>query len=136
VHRGKKTFISRGECLKPKPKPNSNTQQSQQIALSQNYLEACIPNGCSGGQSDSLMDWLEVNGTVTTACFGNAQSCITHCVDKTPFTRFIAQPQTLNSVASIQAAIMQGGPVLTMIDASQLEFYQSGTEQQRTTCGC
>ena len=92
-------------------------QSSQQAVLSSQYVIDCQTdaNGSDGGTAAQAWAYLSSIGTPLATCVpftGLTHACPADCTNSTPSTLFGAETvNTYTGIQSMQAAIMQGGPI-------------------------
>jgi len=87
---------------------------------------------------------MEYNGIVSDTCFpyssgnGTAPSCISSCVDGSPFTKYKVKPfstKSFSNPTSIQVEIITNGPVETAFSVYEDFMYYSGGIYEHTSGG-
>lgn len=109
---------------------------ADKFVLSPQYLVSCdnTDYGCEGGYLDNAWEFVENNGLCTDTCFpyqsgsGDVPPCPTQCADGSPMTLYkINNIQQIADAASMQTAIMNGGPVEAAFEVYEDFFsYSSG----------
>eukprot|EP01113_Clastostelium_recurvatum_P028918 TRINITY_DN3491_c0_g1_i1.p1 TRINITY_DN3491_c0_g1~~TRINITY_DN3491_c0_g1_i1.p1 ORF type:complete len:254 (-),score=33.97 TRINITY_DN3491_c0_g1_i1:45-764(-) len=96
--------------------------------LSSTYINSCCGSkcggACSGGEVADLFKFLVNNGTVTEKCSNTTtRTCPSTCSNGSPLDKVkIHNLEHPKSIADIQTAIYEQGPVLGIMDASEASF--------------
>jgi cathepsin B len=99
------------------------------ISLSLRYMENCCANcggDCTGVDPADAIAFLQTNGTVTTQCFGNMQTCPVRCANGSPLRLYKGKFPALSDVAAMQTSIMTTGPILAAVNADNFITYVGG----------
>jgi len=109
---------------------------NQLIPLSADFVEICEANGCNGEDPETIIDFLEVNGTLVDGCVPSNVCANATCSPKQSdqcclrgASRLfrLKQVSDLSDYQDIQETIFNGAAVVTYVDASEeFQIYTNG----------